>query len=527
LTAKAHVNGLLDPVYDIAMKGSLDLALIDSLFPEVGRKLAGTFAGEFATAGRVSDAQKKRYDKLTGSGSASLSNFTFASTASPVPVSIPVAKMSLSPSAITLTEFRSQLGRSDLALEGAIYDIVPYLLGKGALRGTLTARSKQLDLNEFLGSSTTATPASKDTAKVELQAPMLPKDVDIVFTATADEVKYTQLSMREFAGIITLKDQVLRLVDCRFAAAGGKFSATASYDTHRPMQPHSSLAMKIESLDIAQAVAQLPIIPQLAPLARFTQGLLNTDFNLSTDLKPNLMPDLGTLTMAGSFEALKAAIKGFPVTQALARSGKMNFLDNLTVDRAAFKAGFTNGRLQVQPFSFPVAGQKVTVSGSNGLDQSLDYRVGVEVPSAQLAAITGAAQGVLGKLGIGQLPATITLNFGVGGTATKPIISPLAPSLGSGGAPESGPATSVTGAVKQQLADTLGKARAAAEEKLKAEKERLQQEAQQKATEEVERLKQDAEKAKADAERRAKEEIERKKKEAEEKLRKLNPFKKN
>ena len=526
-TARALISGLADPAYDIAVKGSLDLALIDSLFPEAGRRLTGTFAGELATAGRVSDVQKKHYDRLTGSGAASLTGFTFASSASPVSVSIPLARMSLSPSAITLAEFRSQLGRSDLSLDGAIYDAVPYLLGKGALRGTLTARSKQLDLNEFLAGAAPAPKSKADTTAAPLKAPILPKEVDLVFTASADEVKYTQLSMREFTGIITLRDQVLRLVDCRFAAAGGKFSATAAYDTRRPAQPHSSLAMKIESLDIAQAVAQLPIIPQLAPIALFTQGSLNSDFSLSTDLKPNLMPDLGTLSMAGSFEALKAAIKGFPVTQALANSGKMSFLDNLSIERAAFKAGFTNGRLQVQPFTFPVAGQKVTVSGSNGLDQSLDYRVGVEVPSAQLAAVSGAAQGLLGKLGISQLPATVTLNFGVGGTATKPIISPLAPSLGSGGTAEGGAATSVSGAVKQQLTDTLGKARANAEAKLQAEKERRLQEVQQKAAAETERLNQDAQKAKADAERRAKEELDRKKKEAEDKLKKLNPFKKN
>lgn len=516
LSGRVQIKGLVDPAYDIALKGTLDLAVIDTLFPEAGRTLAGILKADLATTGRVSDVQKKRYDRLTGSGFVSLEQFAFESPASPVPVRIAAARGELSPQALRLTQFDATLGRSDLRLEGGLYELVPYLLGKGDLRGTLTAQSRLLDLNEFMAEGGASTSTTDSSAKLE--APMLPKGVDLYFQAEAGEVRFSRLEMKEFKGLVTLKDQVLRIVDCRFGAAGGTFVANAAYDTRTPERPHTTLAVKVAQLDIAQAVAAMPLIEQLAPVARYTRGLLNTDLNLSTDLRPDLMPDLGTLSMSGAFEALQAAVRGFPVTQALASTGKLSFLDNLAIERAAFSAQIRDGRVQVQPFSFPIqAGSErstVTVSGSSGLDQSLDYRVGVAVPPALGGA---AVQGLLSQV-TGSAPGEVTLNFGVGGTAMRPVIRPLAPSLAAGGATTGSgavktavkdAATQAVAPIKKQAEDSLAKAKAAAEAQLKAEQERLRQE---------------AEKAKLEAERRAKDELERKKKEAADKLKKLNPF---
>ena len=63
---------------------------------------------------------------------------------------------------------------------------------------------------------------------------------------------------------------------------------------------------------------------------------------------------------------------------------KLQFLDNPTLQalRAAFQ--IQDGRLFVQPFDVKLGETTMNVSGSNGLDQSLQYTLGLTVPRSLL-----------------------------------------------------------------------------------------------------------------------------------------------
>jgi uncharacterized protein YbjQ (UPF0145 family) len=106
---------------------------------------------------------------------------------------------------------------------------------------------------------------------------------------------------------------------------------------------------------------------------------------------------------------------------------KLHFLDNpgLNAVRAAFQ--IKEGRLFVQPFDVKIGGTTINVAGSNGLDQSLAYTLGLKVPRSMLGGAANQAISSLasqaGKVGV-DLSAAPEIGLGIqlGGTVTSPTV---------------------------------------------------------------------------------------------------------
>ena len=108
---------------------------------------------------------------------------------------------------------------------------------------------------------------------------------------------------------------------------------------------------------------------------------------------------------------------------------KLQFLDNPTLQalRAAFQ--IKDGRLFVQPFDVKVGGTTMNVSGSNGLDQSLQYTLGLRVPRSLHGRRSqrGDLAGLVSKAGAAGIDLDaapeIPLGIKLGGTVTSPSVT--------------------------------------------------------------------------------------------------------
>ena len=99
------------------------------------------------------------------------------------------------------------------------------------------------------------------------------------------------------------------------------------------------------------------------------------------------MPLFDQLTGKGNLQTSQVAIKDFPAFDKLAALTKLNILDDPTMRAIRSQFEIRDGRLHLQPFSVGLGGTTMTVAGSNGLDQSLQYDLG----------LPGAAQPARGR----------------------------------------------------------------------------------------------------------------------------------
>jgi hypothetical protein len=148
---------------------------------------------------------------------------------------------------------------------------------------------------------------------------------------------------------------------------------------------------------------------------------------VSGALGKDMMPLYEALTGQGSLQTSRLVINDFPALDRLAGLTKLEFLDDPTLMALRSRFQIREGRLHVEPFSVPVGPTTMRVSGSNGLDQSLDYLLQLPVPRSALGA--GASQAISGLVskaaGAGidlQGASTIPLGIRLTGTVTNPSI---------------------------------------------------------------------------------------------------------
>ena len=96
---------------------------------------------------------------------------------------------------------------------------------------------------------------------------------------------------------------------------------------------------------------------------------------------------------------IQAMIDGFEPLNKLASSLSSDKLKKLELNNVITKFKIKDGRLNVAPFDIKKDGIVMNVQGSNGLDQTMDYDLAMNVPRAMLGAKANeTVNTMLGKL---------------------------------------------------------------------------------------------------------------------------------
>jgi len=449
---------LSDPDVDLRVKGRADLAdLRRTVKIEQVDQLTGTVAADAAVRTRLSYVEKKQYDRVAASGSVEVGGLTVKGEALPRPLAIRQASLRLAPERAELRSFSGTVGSSDIQATGTIDNLLSFVMGDDTLRGSATVRSNHFDLDEWR------------SGEGDLKIIPVPPMLDFGLDAAIAELTFDKLRMTDARGRLRVKDQRVTLEDFRMNTLGGQIAVSGYYETTTPAKPSFDVAMKMTKVDIGSAFEAFTTVQMLAPVARYAVGSVSTDFKLNGALGKDMMPLFPGLSGGGTLQTSQLVIKDFPVLEKLVDVTRLQFLDNPTL--RAFTAAFQirEGRLFTRPFDVKLGDATMKVSGSNGLDQSLQYTLGLEVPRSLLGGgANEALAGILSKAGQAGLDLSaapeIPLAIQVGGTVTSPSVSVDASSL--------------AGSVKQTAEQA---AKQAVTEKVDSAQLRLVQEAEQRA----------------------------------------------
>jgi hypothetical protein len=247
---------------------------------------------------------------------------------------------------------------------------------------------------------------------------------------------YGKLTLSNARGRLRVKDQRLTLEDFRFNTLGGEIGMTGYYETTDTTRPKFDVGLKMTKVDIPSAFQSFVTVQALAPVAKYAIGKVSTDLRLNGALGKNMMPLLPSLSGKGALQTSQMVLRDFPALEKMVDVTKLQFLNNPTLDalRAAFQ--IHDGRLFVDSFPVKIGGTTLTVRGSNGFDQSLQYDLGVKVPRSMLGSGANQAIGGLiskaGKAGIDLSAAPVVpLGIQLGGTVTSPTVNVDVGSLAS------------------------------------------------------------------------------------------------
>lgn len=413
LTATMKLQNLDDYTWEVKANGGIDLGKMTKVFPLEGMTLAGKVKADLETRGRMSDVTAKRYEKLPTSGSASLKDFSYQSPGNPA-VTLSEASASFDPKKIELSKMNGTIGKSDFRVDGRVESYLGYLLGKETIRGVVNFKSNLLDLNEFMTES--STPAAKDTSS--FGAIPIPDNIDFVLHSNVATVKMMDYTLTQASGDIVLRNGVANLNGLHFGMLGGNFTVRGTYQAKDIKHPKYDLDLKIEKLSIQQAAKSFSLVKTYAPIAGLVNGDFSTDFKLNGELTSQMTPNFATVNGAGLVKIAQAALTKSSLVSNISSLTKLNNTDQVSLKDVLMSASITNGRFSVKPFEVKMGDYATTVSGSTGLDLSIDYSLKMMVPAGQVGA---QFQGFVNQYTGSKNPTDkIPVTIGIGGTVKNP-----------------------------------------------------------------------------------------------------------
>lgn len=493
LTAQMYLKDLDNYKWDVSAKGAIDLEKVSRIMELEDMTLKGKIAANIQTKGQMADVDAGRYDRLPTSGEMSVTGFYFESGDLPQGFAISQASAVFNPNRIELTKFAGMAGSSDLSMNGYLTNYIGYMVKENeTIKGELSLHSEKFDANEWM----TGEEEVEESDTTDLEIVEIPANIDLTLNSTIDQLLYDNLSLNNLVGKITVKDKRLNLDNLRFNLLGGEFSMTGYYGTQDPAKPAFDFNFKVDDLSVKNAYQNFNTVKALAPIAQHVDGDFSTNFNLGGRLLHNMMPDMASLSGKGLIELADAALKDSKIVSGIASLTSQSETESLVLKDIKLNAEVNNGRLHVQPFDFKLGNIPATASGSNGLDGSLDYLVGMDIPAGQIGETINQAIASLGgpKTAISD---KIRVNLKVGGEYNNPkvsIASTQSQDNGGGVAADAKEAVkekveAEKEVLKEEVREEIKEKEAVVQEELEEQKEKAKEEVSKEVDKAKERLK--------------------------------------
>lgn len=414
LSATGYATNLMsDPTFRATLSGRVDLGAIREVYPlEKGIDLAGRIAASMKLSGRMSDVESGRYERISASGSLVVEQLGLHVQQLPE-VFIRRAAATISPQAMTLGEFGVTVGGSDLSATGQLTGYLGYLMRGEQLAGRLYVKSDLLDLNEIRAAvpadaeaeSADAEKPAEEVAAAPAQAIVVPKNLNLSLNAELKKVLFEKMVITDIAGEMSVAGGTLSLDRLGLQLFGGKASASGRYSTAAdPAHPTLSLAASIAKASFPRTFEEIEAVRQLAPIFEKASGDYSLSIDMRTTLDAAMSPDLMSLTAQGELSSENVSVEGVEAFDKLADLLKNDKLRRIEARDLKIRFSIKDGRVTTEPFDLKMGDVNVNMSGTTGLDRTIDYTAKVTLPA-----------GVGGVLG--------AVNVGIGGTFTSPKIT--------------------------------------------------------------------------------------------------------
>ncbi|MFO0434898.1 MAG: AsmA family protein, partial [Sphingobacteriaceae bacterium] len=430
----AHVTTpISDPNIKAGLKGIINLASVKEFVPlEKGDDLNGTIKSDIKVAGRMSALDKKDFDNFKAEGSLEIEKMNYKTATLPYEVLLNAMVLKFTNEYVDLPNFDAKLGKSDVQAKGRIDNFMHYMFKDEALKGSFAINSKLMDLNELMGPETTETAAATPSAaptSTDSGVAEVPGNIDFVLDSKIDKVLFDNMVIDNLVGNIVVRNQKAEMTNLKMNTLGGSLVINGFYETTNPKKPTTGLNLKVENFDIQNTFKTFNTVQKMAPIGQYAKGMFSATLeNFNVALNDKMEPDLNTVKAKGVLKTNKVVVGGFPPFAKLGDALKIEQLKSMDVTNLLVNYKMENGRVILEPFDTKISGINTNISGSTGIDQTIDYKWKMDIPKSMFG---GAANNALNSM-LSQANAAAGTNLTTGdkikvtalfgGTVTNPTV---------------------------------------------------------------------------------------------------------
>lgn len=396
-----------DPDLQATAKGTLDLGKIKDVYPLEDMSFNGTIQADMNLAGKLSYIEKEQYDKMKAEGSIRLNGMKLNMKDLPT-VAIQRSTFSFSPRYLQLSETTVNIGNNDVTLDSRFENYLGYALKGSTLKGSLNISSNHLNLNDFMSTDTTAVQAqaTADTTATTSStgAIRIPENLDFNMQANLKEVLFDKMKLENVNGTLLVKNGTIDMRNLSFNTMGGSITANGAYSAPKASQPHLNAGFDMKNIGFAQAYQELGLVQQLAPIFKGLKGNFSGNLQIDTPLDENMSPVMQKVQGSGNLSTKDLSLSGVKFIDQVADIVKKPSMKEIEVKDLNLGFEIKDGRVNTQPFDLKLGDYTMNLSGSTGLDQTIDYTGKITLPSGGIGSALG------------------TVDMTIGGTFTSPKV---------------------------------------------------------------------------------------------------------
>ena len=396
-----------DPDLQATAKGTLDLGKIKDVYPLEDMSFNGTIQADMNLAGKLSYIEKEQYDKMKAEGSIRLNGMKLNMKDLPT-VAIQRSTFSFSPRYLQLSETTVNIGNNDVTLDSRFENYLGYALKGSTLKGSLNISSNHLNLNDFMSTDTTAVQAqaTADTTATTSSTGTIriPENLDFNMQANLKEVLFDKMKLENVNGTLLVKNGTIDMQNLSFNTMGGSITANGAYSAPKASQPHLNAGFDMKNIGFAQAYQELGLVQQLAPIFKGLKGNFSGNLQIDTPLNENMSPVMQKVQGSGNLSTKDLSLSGVKFIDQVADIVKKPSMKEIEVKDLNLGFEIKDGRVNTQPFDLKLGDYTMNLSGSTGLDQTIDYTGKITLPSGGIGSALG------------------TVDMTIGGTFTSPKV---------------------------------------------------------------------------------------------------------
>ena len=398
-----------DPDFKVEAKGILNLGMIKQVYPLGDMELNGTIDADMQMSGRLSSIEKEQYDRILAAGTIGLTDMKLKMQDIP-DVEIKKSLFTFTPKYLQLSETTVNIGKNDITADSRFENYIGYALKGTTLKGSLNIRSNYFNLNDFMPATgeemsssgdVTTTDSVSSTGIVEV-----PRNIDFQMDANLKQVLFDKMSFNNMNGKLTVKDGKVDMKNLSMSTMGGNVVMNGYYSTADAKKPELKAGFKLTNIGFAQAYKELDMVQKMAPIFENLKGNFSGSINVLTDLDAAMSPILDTMQGDGSLSTRDLSLSGVKAIDQIADAVKQPSLKEMKVKDMTLDFIIKDGRVETKPFDIQMGDYNLNLSGSTGLDQTIDYTGKIKLP---------ASAGNISKL--------MTLDLRIGGSFTSPKVS--------------------------------------------------------------------------------------------------------
>lgn len=408
-----------DPSLAVALKGELSLQDVRDFYPAFAdsTQMAGNVKVDAQVEGKIADFKARRHAAIKAFGGMRFTALHLEDRRLAMPFENLTGQILLDNHRIEITSLTGKVGHSDFNIKGTVTEYLPWFFDEQAtIMAEAEVKCANLDLDEWFVSAPTESSLGQTKETFEFK---LPKNVDFQLITQIGKFKFAKFEATAMNGNCRLKDQQLQLGDLHMNTLGGTSEVRGFIKVLDERHCDVQIDGVVKHVDVNQTFRTFEQLAAFALVKENLYGIISGNVHISGQVDQHLNLDPRSLASLGNVSIQECKLINFEPLEGLVGFVKLEDLRHIE-----FSDITTDYRIGEEHFYIPKMSLKanrysMVVVGKHGFDNSLDYKVYVELP--RNAAKTSRNKEVLDLIEVNQDdPIKIVIPVHITGTVDHP-----------------------------------------------------------------------------------------------------------